>query len=383
MLDPSFWQFALMMGLVFCVDFRLLLCYHKNIKLTEYMYKGQILILGGNMGSTKILISIIIPVYNVEKYLGECLDTVLKQDIPSSEYEIICINDGSTDNSGDILNEYANTYKNIRVINKSNGGVSSARNMGIDSAKGEYIWFIDSDDIISYNVLSKIKAELNEQKPDLMFVKPIAFNDGEDTEIYKTGSAKEDETTKKYGDWLWTRLIKSSIIRNSGVYFNTNISLAEDHMFCTMLNPYINNITTSDILAYYYRLRENSASTTAAALKIDSLIKSAEAFHESGINNIIDYNVAMKTVYDIMIPIMYAISAMPKKQANHKIQYLKKLNLFPLTKINSLIPKPNTDGLTFTNKTLLKLKFESFTKVGYYKLKLFRFMVKIKRRLIK
>lgn len=95
----------------------------------------------------KIKISIIIPVYNVEKYIEECLISVLNQTM--KEIEIICINDGSTDNSLKILNNYKNKNENIRIVNQENSGLSNARNVGLSLAKGEYIFFLDSDDFFA------------------------------------------------------------------------------------------------------------------------------------------------------------------------------------------------------------------------------------------
>lgn len=99
----------------------------------------------------KPLISIIIPVYNVEKYLRECLDSVLNQTL--TNFEAICINDGSTDSSQAILDEYAQKDNRIKIISKINGGLSSARNVGINNANGEYITFLDSDDYLTSDAL--------------------------------------------------------------------------------------------------------------------------------------------------------------------------------------------------------------------------------------
>ena len=92
------------------------------------------------------LISVVIPVYNVKKYLKKCLETVVNQTY--SNLEIILVDDGSTDGSEKICDEYATQYNNVSVIHKKNGGLSSARNAGIDVAKGKYIGFIDSDDFV-------------------------------------------------------------------------------------------------------------------------------------------------------------------------------------------------------------------------------------------
>lgn len=104
-------------------------------------------------------LSIIIPVYNVEKYIAQCLDSLLDQDLGPDDYEIILVNDGSTDGSSQIAHRYADKNSNIIVIDKENGGVGSARNCGMDSAKGKYIYFIDSDDyLVSHSLRTLINT---------------------------------------------------------------------------------------------------------------------------------------------------------------------------------------------------------------------------------
>ena len=104
-------------------------------------------------------ISIIIPVYNVEPYLRRCIDSVLEQTM--QDYEIVVVNDGSTDNSGSICDQYANQYDQIRVIHKQNGGLSDARNTGIKAATGDYILFLDSDDYLDTDALEKLWTGVN------------------------------------------------------------------------------------------------------------------------------------------------------------------------------------------------------------------------------
>ena len=115
-----------------------------------------------------MFLSIIIPAYNVESFISRCIDSCLKQNIPSKEYEIIIIDDGSPDNSGIIADAYANKNQNIRVIHKSNGGLSSARNRGIKESEGEYLWFVDSDDWIQSNTLAKLRDICISYKPDIV-----------------------------------------------------------------------------------------------------------------------------------------------------------------------------------------------------------------------
>ena len=115
-----------------------------------------------------IEISIIVPVFNVEKFLTRCLDSLINQN-SYENYEIILIDDGSTDNSGKICDEYAEKFKKIKVIHKKNEGVSKARNLGINNAKGEYITFVDSDDFVENNMLINFHNIIKTKKDDLIF----------------------------------------------------------------------------------------------------------------------------------------------------------------------------------------------------------------------
>ena len=98
-----------------------------------------------------MILSIIIPVYNVEKYVEKCIRSCENQDIPKENYEVIVVNDGSPDGSLAIVERLANEFSNIKVINQENKGLSMARNTGLEAAKGEYVWFVDSDDWIEEN----------------------------------------------------------------------------------------------------------------------------------------------------------------------------------------------------------------------------------------
>ena len=100
------------------------------------------------------LITVIVPVYNVEKYLRECIDSILAQTYPN--VELILVDDGSKDNSGKICDEYATTNPNVIVIHSKNGGLSAARNKGLDKARGEFIMFVDSDDFIDSNTIDAL-----------------------------------------------------------------------------------------------------------------------------------------------------------------------------------------------------------------------------------
>ena len=120
------------------------------------------------------LVSVIIPIYNVENYLERCLDSVINQTI--KDIEIILVNDGSTDNSGAICNKYAEKDKRIIVINKKNGGLSDARNKGLDKASGKYIAFVDSDDFIHKDMLYKLVNQCEQLDCDIAIGSHMRFS---------------------------------------------------------------------------------------------------------------------------------------------------------------------------------------------------------------
>lgn len=128
------------------------------------------------MENNGTLISVIIPVYSVEKYIGKCVDSIINQDF--SDYEIILVDDGSPDNCGKICDEYAGKYDIIHVVHKENGGLSDARNAGVNKAAGQYIVFVDSDDYVDNDYLSTLWDLHIKFKTDVAFSAAIKEDDG-------------------------------------------------------------------------------------------------------------------------------------------------------------------------------------------------------------
>ena len=116
----------------------------------------------------QIILSIIVPIYKVERYLPKCIDSILNQDLPSEEYEIILVDDGSPDRCGAICNEYAANYSNIKVVHRENGGLSAARNSGIEVAQGKFVQFVDSDDYLEPNVLKTLVNKMEIENLDVL-----------------------------------------------------------------------------------------------------------------------------------------------------------------------------------------------------------------------
>lgn len=117
-----------------------------------------------------MILSIIIPVYNVERFVEKCIRSCENQDISKDDYELLVVNDGSKDNSLDIVNRLSDEYPNIRVFSQSNTGLSAARNTGMHNALGEYYMFVDSDDWIAENCLKKLTEKLRKEKPDALAI---------------------------------------------------------------------------------------------------------------------------------------------------------------------------------------------------------------------
>ncbi len=218
-----------------------------------------------------IKISVIIPVYNVEMYLRECLDSILNQTF--SDFEIICVNDGATDSSLQILNEYARTDKRITVVNQKNSGPSVSRNKGIQLAKGEYIAFIDSDDyLLNNDYLEKLYNACEKHGADIAVASIIRGNDRKSVNILKIDSEKivSDYREKlricdvPKSNYVWNKLYKKSSWLNSGLRFPEGM-LYEDIWLTHKILFYTGKLVAVPDIAYFYRKRQKSIVKTRSA----------------------------------------------------------------------------------------------------------------------
>jgi len=211
-------------------------------------------------------ISIIVPVYNVEEYLVKCLDSLVNQTL--KDIEIICINDGSTDFSPDILQCYAKKDSRIKVIDKENEGVSAARNTGLDAATGDYILFVDSDDWIDQTTCEQVYAKIVTDSSDLVVFKHISVSNSKAVEVnfldkletcinFKFSNAPDDFY------YIITGAC-AKLYKNTNLRFHKNLIKGEDTNFfweyCLKFNP---KISILDKSLYYYLQRENSAMNNA------------------------------------------------------------------------------------------------------------------------
>lgn len=210
-------------------------------------------------------ISVIIPVYNADKYLSVCIDSVINQTY--TDWELILINDGSSDKSGDICNLYAQNNTNIKVFHQPNKGVSAARNLGIKSANGLFIVFMDSDDWIDTDFLQKlIDAEI-QTNSNWIISGYRSIYPGNRTKEYRNlnRSYNKSELGLLFAEVdhrgiFFTncgKLYSKVIITNNNIQFDENVSLGEDIRFNFAYLPHISTATTIDYIGYNYRNTDN------------------------------------------------------------------------------------------------------------------------------
>lgn len=216
------------------------------------------------------MVSIVVPVYNVEKYLNKCVESLLEQTY--KDYEIILVDDGSSDSSGRICDNYAEKYEFISVIHKENAGLGMARNSGMDAAKGDYVYFIDSDDYLLPDTLESLYKRLCETKADTCFggyvrVKDdkITFRESPGNAVYDTkeffsrqmGSLPEKKDA--FRPSVTNAFLSLEIIREHNLHFPSEREyIAEDMVFDIDYYRYSNVVSTVDHAGYCYRVTPGS-----------------------------------------------------------------------------------------------------------------------------
>lgn len=216
------------------------------------------------------LVSIIIPVFNTKLFLSRCIDSVLNQSF--SDFELLLIDDGSTDGSSSICDYYAQRDKRIRALHKKNEGVSSARNLGMDSACGEWLYFVDSDDELLPNGLQTL-VDCISNDVDIVMGGVIEVNESGgvtsvDERVMLSLSKKQSVVSlfSGYGSYffycgyLWMRLLRRAVIQFFNLRFDTSIAIKEDTLFITQYICKSNGITRQTTTPVYkYCRRADSA----------------------------------------------------------------------------------------------------------------------------
>ena len=230
--------------------------------------------------------SIVIPVYNVALYLRKCLDSVCNQTY--DDWECICVDDGSTDGSGAILNEYAAKDARIKVVHQTNAGVSAARNAGIEAAVGEYLMYVDSDDWIEPDSLQDFVEVLDRERPDGLLVEPCKYNvkiGGKKLQLREVNVTWHDMLLGKYskaGGYPFSRIYRHSLFSN--VRFSIGVKLREDYLYFAEAMTMQARWTVAEKPFYHYNARNGSASGSVSVATYHDLIdfhpKVAKIMHE-------------------------------------------------------------------------------------------------------
>ena len=214
-------------------------------------------------------LSIIVPMYNSEAYLPKCLDSLLDQDIPKEDYEIILVNDGSPDGSKALADDYASKYPNVVVLSQENKGTSGARNTGLRYASGKYVYFVDPDDYILENSLQVVLGEMEKESLDALRFgftevdeqyRPTRSN--KNTEIPDNSPRLMDGPTfmaERLGVacYVWTFIFRTAIIKENGIFFIEG-DYYDDTPWLPRVLMKAERVNTIDVKRHFYLIRSNS-----------------------------------------------------------------------------------------------------------------------------
>jgi glycosyltransferase involved in cell wall biosynthesis len=278
--------------------------------------------------------SIIVPVYNVEKYLEECLNSIISQNF--NDYEIILVNDGSLDGSANICQQYNLKYIQIKYINKSNGGLSSARNKGILNSTGEYLIFTDSDDFWKgKNILFDLNEIIKNENPDVIlheetrYFTPNDFYYENNAQklLCKSNNFQEDCLELIYNELYvacaWDKIVKREILINNNLFFPLNRK-SEDIEWCAKLLVHINKYSLFKHSFYHYRQTNITSITNNISkshiLDIFQMIKisletakKSTSLQQKGIENFLTIS------YAVLLMNFYRISKNDRKKIKKEI----------------------------------------------------------------
>ncbi len=230
----------------------------------------------------KCKISIIVPVYNAEKYLGRCLDTLLNQTL--TDIEIICVNDGSGDKSCDILEEYAKKDYRIKVINQENSGVAVARNNALNVAVGEFIGFVDADDWVTLNFYENLYNIAIQNDADIAVSNVFKYSSEtkietllnfNEVKLYEQTSEKLEIAQVPKFNYIWNKIYRRTKLLENNITFPIS-NMFEDAVFTLKTITLLEKMATVPQGIYYYFDNENSLTKASKNLRKDLLISCKE-----------------------------------------------------------------------------------------------------------
>ena len=207
-------------------------------------------------------VSILVPCYNVEKYINQCLDSIVQQTY--TNLQIVLVDDGSSDNTLNILKEYASKDSRIEVYHQENQGVATARNVLLSKIKGDYFLFVDSDDWIELDMVEFLINKAIDNKSDIAVCSNV-INDDIPRITYKEEMWHQEKVIMEFlqhtnfNGSLWNKLINVKLLKNAPI-FHPEISYGEDALFTWQIIQEVQNVVITDKQLYHYRMNENSLS---------------------------------------------------------------------------------------------------------------------------
>lgn len=320
-----------------------------------------------------MFLSIVIPVYNAENHIGSCLDSLLNQDLPPEDYEIICVNDGSKDGTLSVLMYYAEQNANIVILDKENGGVTTARNTGLEIARGDYIWFVDADDLIKEKSLGKLKDLA--QNHDRVIFGAYEFTDQlTEEEAALSQGGKLSTNTSFYDSVVWRCLLRREFLKKNGLYFRyPRLTHGEDGLFMyevTLCDP--TAVETEEVI-YFYRLHSGSAEGSVTPenrlRRLRSLIAVCavlKGYHRANKRDSAD------RLMSFLWMTLYDVTRAPADVAKEALGELKALGLYPCSRPAecTLSQSYMTDPNRFSGKVFDTLYLHLHRPWGYHAMRL-------------
>lgn len=300
-----------------------------------------------------IKLSIIVPVYNVEQWLMRCLDSLFRQNFAENEFEVIIVNDGSTDNSPAIAEQFATQHSNVKVISRENGGLSAARNTGLEYAKGSYVWFVDSDDFIESNSIKPILEYAELHNLDMMcFFFQLVFEDGH-TEKYFYSPQKDNRVFSGeefvLKTWFlmspWAAIYRRCFLEDNSLRFMEGI-LHEDEEFAPRAQFLSKRIARTDTIVYnYFQRRGSIMKSSRSEERVASFLAICDSLYDFMQKHVKHDSDAANFFFE-RISFCFSQGLSHLAQRGGSLRRFKEKSYYPLT-----IPKGAKMGLKF------KLKF--------------------------
>jgi poly(ribitol-phosphate) beta-N-acetylglucosaminyltransferase len=288
-------------------------------------------------------LSIILPIYNTEKYLHRCLDSVFNQDLNASDYELIAVNDGSTDGCLAILKQYESKHANLVLIDQANAGDSEARNRGLKVANGKYITFLDSDDAIYENTLKTIIDRAEKEDLDILYLKMMRYDD-DGNFLYETNNVGNDDVILP-GFEHPRRTFPATLYRKTmlkDVFFDKEILLGTESVLNAIAQTRASKCSNSSLPFYKYTDRPNSISKKARTEKsytgyLKGIINMRNFQKENYPNSNAIQTKYFNDFYFIFMTRIIEWSIIPEFNKSRFVEIKKLLNELDLNYVNDLM----------------------------------------------